>query len=147
MNISDLIALALASRTFLAIWFQEGGLFAGRRMYFEARGGLLGKLMTCPFCLAAHLTGWFALFFLGLAAWLPAPWGTYLHGGLYTLAAISVVHILDRVWPVKEPVTFNSAELVPQEDPNARVGNTDVRVPAGLPGVQGFREPDSHEQG
>jgi hypothetical protein len=140
MNISDLIALALASRTLLGLWFQEGGLFVNRRMYFEARGGKLGKLFTCAFCLAVHVTSWLAFFTLGLAAWLPGPLVEGLRFTLYSLAAIGLVHLLDRVWPVKERVTFNSAELIPLEDPYGRIGNTDVRVPGGLPAVPDVRE-------
>jgi hypothetical protein len=50
----DLICVALTVRALMLAWFR-GSLFAGWRAYFEARGGPVGHLLTCPLCLSFHL--------------------------------------------------------------------------------------------
>lgn len=47
----DVVLVALAAYYGQLTYFRSG-LFVGWRAYFEARGGRLGELMTCPVCLA-----------------------------------------------------------------------------------------------
>lgn len=92
----DFTLVVLATYYVHASWF-HGSLFAGWRAYFEARGGWLGELMTCPLCLAF----WNALLQV-LVLWLPGaflplPWGWLWRLPLFVLAAAGAAFL---VWNV-----------------------------------------------
>jgi len=134
MNTIDLVALPLATRTVLFGWFQEGGLFAKQYAYMEARGGKLGKLFTCPYCLGLHVCAALMLLFVLPAALLAEPWGLLPRIPLYTLALTTVVHAI-----VGAPLHLRSdtavSKGVSSERMEARVSPHDAPVEV-LPAVE-----------
>jgi hypothetical protein len=61
----------------LRAWFM-GSIFELPRSYMQARGGQLGKLLSCPLCLSYHVAFWCELLFLVpvkvyIDAWIALP--------------------------------------------------------------------------
>lgn len=92
MNLGDLIIVAAAAMAVIVIWFLPNGLFAAWLAYFEARGGVLGKLFTCRTCLTVHVVGWLIVIFEVPAWFLQEPWSYVWRLPLYILAASGVVY-------------------------------------------------------
>ncbi len=81
------IAVILATRAVLRAWFY-GSLFEKWLGYFERRPGLLGDLLTCPFCLSYHVVFW-----LFVAFYVPSLFFSYPNKIIWFLPAVILASI------------------------------------------------------
>ena len=93
ISVLDLLLVAFAAKAMIDFW-KESSLTAGWRAYFELRGGLLGELTECRFCLSYHACFWITVLGRYLAAVLPDWAGIPFMLALFALAATGVVHML-----------------------------------------------------
>lgn len=93
ISVLDLLLVAFAAKALIDFW-KESSLVAGWRAYFELRGGLLGELSECRFCLSYHACFWITVLGRYLAAVLPDWAGIPLLIALFALAATGLAHLL-----------------------------------------------------
>ncbi len=93
ISVMDLLLVAFAAKSLIDFW-KESSLMASCRAYFELRGGLLGELMGCQFCLSYHACFWITVLGRYLAAVLPDWAGNTLLTVMFALAAAGVAHML-----------------------------------------------------
>lgn len=91
--LAQLLVVALAADAVGTAWFQEGGLFAGRRARYEAGTGPLAKLLTCRVCFTYHAAGWLLLLCYVPAWLLTGPWRHVALLPAYWLAATTLAHL------------------------------------------------------
>lgn len=59
----EVVLLHLVVLAVMRAWFM-GSIFGYWRSYFQARGGRLGELLSCPLCLSYHVAFWIELLFI-----------------------------------------------------------------------------------
>lgn len=70
----EALLIGLVVLAMLRAWFM-GSIFEYRRSYYQARGGLLGELLSCPLCLSYHAAFWCeTLFFVPVKVYAHEWW-------------------------------------------------------------------------
>ncbi len=98
----DFVAVVFAVAALMTAWFY-GSLFERWREYAKEREHtFFGALVTCPLCLAYHLSFWVVVLLWLPIVLLPAPWNELPRALLYALAATTLVHYVHGVLPLQE---------------------------------------------
>jgi len=96
--ITYFITVVFATDAALRAWFY-GSLFQKWREYFYNKPGLLGDLLSCPFCLSYHVVFWLFALTYTPSLFLAQPWKTICLLPTVILAAISCFHWFWHIRP------------------------------------------------
>lgn len=114
ISVFDLFLVALAARAVIDFW-RESSLVSLPRDRLDYRGGRLGELSGCRFCLSY----WWCLLLAFLGRWAAAAAPAYLGEpilvGLFALAAASLLHVLFGYLPLAGEAEPSNTGLPPLE--------------------------------
>lgn len=119
----DLLALALAARAVLDVWFDEDSVLADPRARTQLwQSWFWRTLFNCRFCMSYWVPAGLLGFFVA-SLFLPDPWAVVAKLPIYGLAATALVWLID--WTVKD----RPRTLIHKTDGVELRHNAEVSVP------------------
>ena len=110
------VLTAFAADAVLTAWFY-GSIFARWRAYYEAMGGLLGELLTCPLCFSYHVGFWLTLLCVVPTLCLLEAWWLLPLTPLASLAATDLAQWLQGIRSLENSNESDSSPEVDSKDP------------------------------